>query len=119
MTKKTFLVRLHETDFRYVSIEAESLGEARFIAHNKDFVTGFNISYEDALNNRYLLPTYKDYEILDVFDADEDEMNMISDSYVIYDIDEVPNEEDFDTYSDEEKKEELESYINRYDKVVA
>jgi len=108
---KKYLIRVEETDFVYFTVNAESLGEAKFIAQNKDFYKSINVSEEEAMRTRDL-PTFKDYEVLGVKEWDE-EAEQVEYNYPIWELDEIKNDDEFDSYSDEEKKEMIDWYNSR------
>ena len=108
---KNYLIRVEEKDFVYFRVDAESLGEAKFIASSKDFYKSLNVSQEEAIKNREL-PTYKDYEVVGVKEWDE-EAEKVEYYYPIWCLDEIKNDDEFDSYSDEEKKEMIDWYNSR------
>ena len=108
---KNYLIRVSETDFVYYRVKAESLGEAKFIAQNKDFYNSLDVSEEEAYKTREM-PTYKDYEVVGVKEWDE-EAEKVEYYYPIWCLDEIKNDDEFDSYSDEEKKEMIDWYNSR------
>ena len=110
--RKNFLIRVEEKDFVYFRVDAESLGEAKFIASSKDFYKSLNVSQEEAIKNREL-PTYKDYEVLAVYECDDEMIEEVSYDYPVWELDEIKNDDEFDSYSEEEKKEMIDWYNSR------
>ena len=80
---KNYLIRVEEKDFVYFRVDAESLGEAKFIASSKDFYKSLNVSQEEAIKNREL-PTYKDYEVLAVYECDDEMIEEVSYDCLLY-----------------------------------
>ena len=109
---KNYLIRVEEKDFVYFKVDAESLGEAKCIAHNKDFSESLNVSQEEAYKNREF-PTYKDYEVIAVYECDDEMIEEVGYDYPIWHLDEIKNDDEFDSYSDEEKKEMIDWYNSR------
>ena len=109
---KNYLIRVEEKDFVYFKVDAESLGEAKCIAHNKDFSESLNVSEEEAYKNREF-PTYKDYEVIAVYECDDEMIEEVSYDYPIWELDAIKNDDEFDSYSDEEKKEMIDWYNSR------
>ena len=105
--KKKYLICVKQTDFQYVEVDAESLAEARMIAHHLDYDKAFNDDPTEV--GKYDIPKEYDHEVSNV--CEYAEVGDWIDSMPVFHADSIPYyAEDPNEYSESEYRDILAIY---------